>query len=407
MLQSKIGRNFLIFFLLMNILVVGFFAYAVMKQPHWLPSVLPGAFGPAASPDLSGNMFFLALLLLGNAALFLIFGLGGTWHALWAGLRISPRKLRWLLHDRSGLASDISGVVAEAVQEEEKSELGYLGTARGLLLIGLLLLIVALPAVCIAYGKAAPTGAAMFETARAATANSAVSPDTVLRFTGDQLAGALLLDVPEIFHLRATPVETNSANILFAIFVLLYRTAIGFGVLVWFIATRRIGSLRSAAMEVAFAASEIIAMEPVLQDGHGHSEPVYHEHTHHETLPDSHEHHEPEHHGHDDHAREDHGHSDHGHTDHGPEDHGHDANHGHGHADDAHVEHHPAETSSSEADEVTQDDAESPSDSNHAHDDHGARDHATHDHVEESSDHGAHHAHADHSAHDHKAEETV
>ncbi len=76
-------------------------------------------------------MFFLALLLLGNAALFLIFGLGGTWHALWAGLRISPRKLRWLLHDRSGLASDISGVVAEAVQEEEKSELGYLGMARG------------------------------------------------------------------------------------------------------------------------------------------------------------------------------------------------------------------------------------------------------------------------------------
>lgn len=404
MLQSKIGRNFLIFFLLMNILVVGFFAYAVMKQPHWLPSVLPGAFGPAASPDLSGNMFFLALLLLGNAALFLIFGLGGTWHALWAGLRISPRKLRWLLHDRSGLASDISGVVAEAVQEEEKSELEYLGAARSLLLIGLLLLIVALPAVCIAYGKAAPTGAAMFETARAATANSAVSPDTVLRFTGDQLAGALLLDVPEIFHLRATPVETNSANILFAIFVLLYRTAIGFGVLVWFIATRRIGSLRSAAMEVAFAASEIIAMEPVLQDGHGHSEPVYHEHTHHETLPDSHEHHEPEHHGHDDHAHEDHSHTDHGH-----EDHGHDANHGHEHADDAHVEHHPAETSSSEADEVTQEDAESPSESDDhvAHDDHGARDHATHDHVEESSDHGAHHAHADHSAHDHKAEETV
>lgn len=396
MLQGKIGRNFLIFFLLMNILVVGFFAYAVMKQPHWLPRVLPGAFGPVAAPDLSGNMLFLALLLLGNAALFLIFGLGGTWLGLWAGLRIGPRKLRWLLHDRAGLASDISGVVAEAVQEEEMRELSYLGTARGLLLIGLLLLIVALPAVCIAYGKAAPTGTAMFETSGAAIANSAVSQDAVLRFTGDQLAGALLLDAPEIFHLRATPVETNSVNVLFAIFVLLYRTTIGFGVLVWFIATRRIGSLRSAAMEVAFAASEIIAMEPVLQDGHGHghSEPVYHEHTHHETLPDIHEHHEPEHHGHEDHAHEDHGH---------------DANHGHGHADDAHVEHHPAETSSSEADEVTQEDAESLSDSNDhvALDDHGARDHATHGHVEESSDHGVHHAHADHSAHDHKAEESV
>ena len=65
MLQSKIGRNFLICFLLLNILVVGFFVYAVMKQPHWLPSALPGEFGPAVSPDLSGNMFFLALLFLG------------------------------------------------------------------------------------------------------------------------------------------------------------------------------------------------------------------------------------------------------------------------------------------------------------------------------------------------------
>jgi len=179
MLQSKIGRNFLILFVLLNVIVVGGFVFAVMKRPDLLHA-FPGQYGSAASPDLTGNMLFLALLLLMNAGLFLIFGLGGTWHALWAGLRISPRKLRWLLHDRSGLASDISGVVAEAVQEEEKSELGYLGTARGLLFVGLLLLIAALPAVCIAYAKAAPAGAAMFETGGTVVENTAVSHVVVL-----------------------------------------------------------------------------------------------------------------------------------------------------------------------------------------------------------------------------------
>ena len=34
MLQSKIGRNFLICFVLLNVLLAGTFVYAVMKQPE-------------------------------------------------------------------------------------------------------------------------------------------------------------------------------------------------------------------------------------------------------------------------------------------------------------------------------------------------------------------------------------
>lgn len=388
MLQSKIGRNFLICFVLLNLAVGGFFAFAVLKRPDLLHA-LPGEFGPRLSPDLSGNMLFLALLLLANAALFVVFGLGGTWHAMWAGLRIRPSKLRWLLHERAGLASDISGVVAEAIQEEEKSELGYLGIARGLLTIGLILTVLSLPALCIAYAKASPSGNAIFESAGTATANSGISQDTVLRFTADQLAGALLLDAPEIFHWRATPVETNSANILFAMFVLLYRTIIGLGVLVWFVAMRRMGSLRSAAMEVAMPAADIVAMEPILQDGHRH-------HDHHEPAPHDHSHHEHEQHDHD-HDHDDHGHEDHGHDTHHSDDHGHDAHHDDPHA---HTDHHGGE-SSPESDESEADD-----ESDDSHGDHGHSDPHAHHSAEEGHGHD-HHAHAAKAAHDQKIEETV
>src|SRR6202012_1603419 len=163
MLQSKIGRNFLIVFFLINTVLIGGFVYAILKRPDLLSKMLPGQVGPAFSLDLSGNMLFLAILLLVNAAMLLLFGITGVSHGLFAGLRISPRKMRWLLHERVGLANDISGIVAEAVQEEEKDELWYLGLTRGLLLTGLILFTVALPALCITYTHAAPNGVTIFE----------------------------------------------------------------------------------------------------------------------------------------------------------------------------------------------------------------------------------------------------
>jgi hypothetical protein len=303
MLQSKIGRNFIICFLVLNALLIGPFVYALVKRPGLMSNVLPGTFGGGMSPNLSGNMLFVAILLLVNALLFLVFGIGGTWHAMWAGLRTSPRKMRWLLHERTGLASDISGIVAAAVREEEIAEIAYLGRARGLLFAGLILFAAALPALCIAYTHAAPDSSPIFESAGQTIDNSAISQDTVLRFTADQLAGGLLLDIPEIFHLRATPVETNGANLLLGIVVLLYRTLIGFGVLLLYVGMRRAGALRAFAMETPLAAAEIVAMDPVFQDGHGY-------HDAHEHVDQAHE--EQQHHHREideaprDHRREEH-----------------------------------------------------------------------------------------------------
>jgi hypothetical protein len=279
MLQSKIGRHFLVSLLILNALLIGPFVYLVMTRPDLLSAFLPGKFSPALSLDLTGNMLFFSLLLLVNALLLLAFGIGGTWHALWAGLRVSPRKMRWLLHERAGLASDIAGVVAVAVQEEEKAEIHYLDRARGFLAAGLLLFAVAVPMLCIAYTAAAPTGAPIFESGGKVLANSAVSHDDVVKFSVDQLA-SLLLNVPEIFHLRATNIEINGANIALGVLVVLYRTMMGLGLLLLFVGMRRARALLFNALEVAMPVSEIVAMEPVLQDGHGHAEHVEETHRH-------------------------------------------------------------------------------------------------------------------------------
>jgi len=287
MLQSKIGRNFVLCFLLLNILVIGPFVYALLQRPDLLSSVLPGKFAVGLTPELSGNLLALAILLLLNALLLVTFGIGGTWHALWAGLRVSPRKIRWLLHERVGLAGDIAGVVAVAIQEEEKEEIAYLDRARGFLAAGLVLFAVAVPAVCMTYVAAAPDSAPIFERGGQIIANSTVKADDIVRFTGDQLA-ALALDIPAIFHLRATQMEINGANIMLGILVVLYRTLIGLGLILLYVGMRRARALLFNALEVAMPVSEIVAMEPVLQDGHGHHDQpaehhIVHHHVHEET----------------------------------------------------------------------------------------------------------------------------
>ncbi len=307
MLQSKIGRNFILCFLLLNLLVTAPLVYAALQRPDLLAPWIPGRFGPGLSMDLTGNMLLAAIVLLLNALLCLTFGIGGTWHALWAGLRVSPRKLRRFLHERTGLASDIAGVVAAAIQEEEKDEIVYLDRARGLLAVGIILFAVAVPALCMTYTQAAPDGAPIFEVAGKTIANSQVTTDQIVRFSADQLA-ALALDIPAVFHLRATQMEINGANLVLGALVVLYRTLIGLGLLLLYVGMRRGRALLFNALEVAMPVSEIVAMEPVLQDGHGHHdalpehvEHVVHHHVHEEAPADHghHEHHhEPVHHHH-------------------------------------------------------------------------------------------------------------
>jgi hypothetical protein len=305
LLQGKILRNLFIGMVLMNAVIIGLAFYLASQHP-WLPSALfPGKFGTGVSLELTGNNVVLALLLVINALAVTVVGFKDCLHAMWAGMRFSPKTMRKFLNEKAGLASDISGVVAAAVQEEEKLELSYIDRASWVLRIGLILFGLSLPLLAIALARADAGGPPMFARDHQPVANNLVSNEEAWRFTGDQVAGALLLDIPEVFDWRVSPLDANTGNFAFAFLVVLYRTVIGFGVLLAVIATARMRALWRYAMEVAMPVKDIVAMEPALAAGRGHEEyrhsreePNWREHEHAPVVVHEHESrhvvHEPE-----------------------------------------------------------------------------------------------------------------
>lgn len=273
LLQGKILRNLFIGVVLLNAVLIGLFFYLSAKQP-WLPSALfPGKFGPGIALEYTGNLVVLSLLLLINALAITIVGFKDCLHAMWAGMRLSPKVMRRFLNEKAGLAPDISGVVAAAVQEEEKLELTYIDRAGWVLRVGLVLFALAMPSLAISLARADAGGPPMFATIDLKpVANNTVSNEEIWRFTGDQVAGALLLDVPEVFHLRFSAVEANTQNFLFPLLIVIYRTVIGFGLLLSIVATMRMRALWRYAMEVAMPVRDIVAMEPALAAGRKHEE---------------------------------------------------------------------------------------------------------------------------------------
>ncbi len=217
--MQAIGRRaFWPVFILLNLILIGVFVYAVLQQPALLTDVLPGTFGPDLSPIHTGNMLALALLFAANAVLILGFGLVGS-------------KLR--------------------------------------LLLGIVLLVLSLPVFCVTYTQATPTGTPLLEIAGTPIANYDVDAITVLQFTGDQLAGALLLDAPEIFHWRFTNAETAIGNTAFGISIFLFRALIGLGVLVLLLGKWR-NAKNPALTEAAATLAAVESAEAL------HNEPVHH-----------------------------------------------------------------------------------------------------------------------------------
>ncbi|HEX2594143.1 MAG TPA: hypothetical protein VHL34_21760 [Rhizomicrobium sp.] len=375
LLQGKILRNLFIGMVLLNALLIGGFFYLSAKQPSLPSALFPGKFGPGIDLQYTGNMVVLALLLLINALAITIVGFKDCLHAMWAGMRLSPKMMRNFLHEKAGLASDISGVVAAAVQEEEKLELSYIDRASWVLRVGLILFTISMPLLSIALARAEAAGVPMFAENMTPLPNNTVSNEEIWRFTGDQVAGALLLDIPEVFHLRVSAMEANTQNFLFPLLIVIYRTVLGFGVLLAAIAAARMRALWRYAMEVAMPVTDIVAMEPALAAGPEHDD---YRHGHH--GPEDHGHGHDDHgHGHDNHGHENHGHDDHGHDDHGHSDHGHE------HHEDSHDSH----------DDHGHGDDHGHSDNGHGHDDHG---HDNHGHGHDDHGHDDHgHGHDDHS----------
>ncbi|HEY5347583.1 MAG TPA: hypothetical protein VIJ72_05280 [Rhizomicrobium sp.] len=343
----------LIAIILVNVAIAAALYFTGAQVSTALSGLLPGKFGASLGPDMTGNHLAAALVLFLDALIFHVFGFGALLRASRHALLIGPDRIERLLGHTAGLSREDVAATSFAVAEEQKSEIGVLRTGRSLVWIGGILLLLAFPAVCFTYAHADAGGTPLLANSGTAIANGALAAKDAGMFTVDQLAGAILLDIPAIYKWHATSVGPNDAHAGLKAFALLFHILVKLVVLASIFALWRGAQLRSYVLRMAGPEEKLSPHDGLPASGAHHDDHAadHHEHGNGHDEHADHGHdgaHGQDGHGHDDHsghgddhadhghgAHDDHGHGDqthdnHGHDDHAPAAHGHD-DHGHGH----------------------------------------------------------------------------
>ncbi|HWA91986.1 MAG TPA: hypothetical protein VG889_18240 [Rhizomicrobium sp.] len=214
------GIQLLLAFVAVNTVMFLMLVTSMTSETPWLARVLPGQFG--AGVNSSGYWVFFALVLLVNALTVLIAGLVLVLPALRDGAHTDEKRLARHLADRAGLSDDSKDAVLAALREDVLSAQYQLMVGRLILAAGMIFLVLAFAGVSLSFARALPDGQ-MF---RPAT-NAQIAMDDVEGFTADQIAGAVLLDAPEIYDWHLSALSNNPANPLFTNFVFAFRTVLG------------------------------------------------------------------------------------------------------------------------------------------------------------------------------------
>jgi hypothetical protein len=215
------GIQLLLAFVAVNTVMFLMLVTAMTSETPWLARVLPGQFG--AGVNSSGYWVFFALVLLVNALTVLIAGLVLVLPALRDGAHTDEKRLARHLADRAGLSDDSKDAVLAALREDVLSAQYQLTVGRLILAAGMIFLVLAFAGISISFARALPQGQ-MYRPA----ANSAITMGDVYTFTADQIAGAVLLDAPEIYDRHFGSLTSNPGNALFTNFVFAFRTVLGF-----------------------------------------------------------------------------------------------------------------------------------------------------------------------------------
>lgn len=219
------GIQLLLVFVAVNTVMFLMLVTSMTSETPWLARVLPGQFG--AGVNSSGYWVFFALVLLVNALTVLVAGLVLVLPALRDGAHSDEKRLARHLTDRAGLSDDSKDSVLAALREDVLAAQHQLAVGRLIVVAGMVFLVLAFAGVSVSFAQALPRGE-MFRP----VANSEVTMGDVERFTADQIAGAILLDAPEIYDWHVGALTGNPANPLFTNFVFAFRTLLGLMTLV-------------------------------------------------------------------------------------------------------------------------------------------------------------------------------
>jgi len=222
-----LGIRLLLVFVAINTVLFGMLVTSLTSDHPWLGDILPGQFGGGASS--SGYWVFFSLVLLVNAVTVLIAGFVLMLSAMMDGGHDEKRLNRHL----GNLADDQRESILASHREEAASSHIQMIAGRSILIAGAVFVTLAFAGVSLSFAGASPEQQ-MFRDNGYAVSNAEVTRTGVGLFTADQLLGAFLLDLPEIYEWHVGTLTNNVAQPLFTHFVFAFRTAMGLIALVLF-----------------------------------------------------------------------------------------------------------------------------------------------------------------------------
>lgn len=215
------GIRLLLVFVAVNTILFLMLVTSMTSTHPWFGNVLPGQFGG----DNSGYWVFFALVLLVNAITVLLAGIVLVFPAL-LDSPVDERRLDRLLTDRGGISEEARNSVLAVVREEAASARYQIAAGRAILIAGAIFLVLAFGSVTATVTHALPSDS-LFANAAGPVGDAAVTTNQVWRFTGDQVMGAILLDIPEIYHWHLTDLVNNTNAPVFSSFVFVFRALLG------------------------------------------------------------------------------------------------------------------------------------------------------------------------------------
>ena len=202
----------------------------------WLAHVMPGSFGGGARS--TGLWLFLALLLLANVLAVLVVGFLVIFPALLDGVGVDERRVARVLTENADISREALNACLEVLHREAAVARRRIALGRGIILTAAVALIFAFTFVCDALVHAPPRKP-LFTRQSQIVENMVVTDDDVWRFTADQIAGALALDIPELYDFHFGDLDNNIRSRIFTDFVFAFRAILGWIALTSIIVTIR------------------------------------------------------------------------------------------------------------------------------------------------------------------------
>lgn len=196
------------------------------------------------------NLRFLeigVLLLLANAVVVLVLGAILIFPAL-VDSPADEKKLENLLARHPSVPHGTRRSVLFSIREDVERLRRRASTGRMTLLTGAMFLIVAFGSATATITRVQPADS-ILSTTRGPVPNRAVTTEEAWRFTGDQVSGALFLDIPELYQWYLTDLVNNTKAPAFTTFTFGFRAVLGWVSLAVMLTLARSLRLRRKAPE--------------------------------------------------------------------------------------------------------------------------------------------------------------